>query len=83
MIVLPEPKPDPQSAVPVDEPCLALASLGFPVVLITLLLHGLGIFLVRQGIWLPGPSVDQAWTGLMMGGVALGLSLSACGIRRV
>ena len=64
-----------------EEPRLALALLGFPVVLITLLLHGLGVFIVRQGIWLPHPSVVQAWTGLKIGGVMLGLSLSVLGLR--
>lgn len=72
--------------VPADvecEPGLALASLGFPLVLITLLGHGLGIFLVRHGIWLPGSTADLAWSTLLIGGVLGGLGLSAVGVRRI
>ncbi len=59
------------------EPCLALASLGFPIVFITLLGHGLAIFVVRQGYWIPGPTADTTWMVLLAFGLTLGLVLSA------
>lgn len=59
------------------ERCMVLASLGFPIVFLTLLGHGLGIFVIRQGYWVPGPTADTAWTALVAGGLVLGLALSA------
>ena len=58
--------------------CVALAALGFPVVLFTLLAHGLAIFAVRQGYWSPTPGADTVWSALVIGGVVVGLGLSAC-----
>lgn len=58
------------------EPCLALASLGFPIVFLALLGHGLAIFVVRQGYWIPGPAGESAWMALVTVGITAGLLLS-------
>lgn len=57
---------------------VAIASLGFPVVFLTLLAHGVGIYVVRQGYWIPGPFADKAWTAILVVGIGAGLCLSAC-----
>ena len=66
-------------------PCVAIASLGFPIVFLTLLAHGLGIYVVRQGYWIPSPALEQAWTAFLVVGIGAGLILSAwrgAGLRR-
>jgi hypothetical protein len=58
------------------EPCGAIASLGFPIMFLALLAHGLAVFLVRNGFWAPGPLAEAAWTAIVGAGLAIGLVMS-------
>ena len=69
--------PEPAAATDREPACVAIAALGFPIVFLTLIAHGLGIFFVRQGYWMPSPAADALWTGIVVFGLVAGIAVSA------